>query len=160
MKEYFALQFKMTNRRFRDTGVEPIFAYFILTLGFYGISIYLFKKTDFAEYIYLFIALNALATLSETKRIEFLNICFGDAQLKKIRIIENFVFSIPFVSFLIYKQLFIHTLSLLLVTLILALVNFRAKFNLRFLHPFLKGLLNLQLGSEIHSLYFLLPMSL
>ena len=138
MKEYFTLQYKITNRRFQDAGVEPIFAYIILTLGFYGLSAYLFKKTELAEYIYPFIALNALAPLSEIKRNEFLNICFGDTQLKKIRIIENFSYSIPFVAFLIYKQFFIHTLFILIAIIILALVKFRTKYNFTIFTPFSK----------------------
>ena len=138
MKEYFVLQFTLINRRLRDAGVMPIYAYIILTIGFYGLSSYLFKKTEFAEYIYPFLAINLIGKLSETRRCEFLNICFGDAQLKKIRITENLFFSIPFVAFLIYKHLFIHTLLLLLITIILALVNFRTKFNFTISTPFSK----------------------
>jgi hypothetical protein len=136
VKEYFALQYTMTNRRLRDAGVKPIFAYIILPVGFYGLSTILFQKSDFAEYIYIFLALNVIAILSETKRAEFLNICFGDAQFKKIRITENLILSIPFVSFLIYKQFFIYTLLLLLISLILTLLNFRTKFNYTIFTPF------------------------
>jgi hypothetical protein len=136
MKEYFELQYKMTIRRFRDAGIEPIFAYIILPVGFYGLSAFLFNKSDFAEYIYLFIALNVMTILSETRRTEFLNICFGDVQFKKIRITENLILSIPFISFLIYKQLFIYTLLLLLISIVLALVNFRTKFNYTIFSPF------------------------
>jgi hypothetical protein len=136
VKEYFSLQYKMTYRRLRDAGVEPIFAYIFLPIGFYGLSIFLFKKSDFAEYIYIFFALNVISILSEARRIEFLNVCFGDEQFKKIRIAENLILSIPFVSFLIYKQFFIHTLFILLASIILALVKFRTKFNYIIFTPF------------------------
>ena len=105
MKEYFALQFTMINRRLRDAGVEPIFAYFILTIGFYLLSTYLFKKTEFAVYIYPFLYINLVVRLSETRRCEFLTICFGDNQFKKIRIAENLICTIPFVSFLFTSNL-------------------------------------------------------
>ena len=99
MKEYFALQFTMTNRRLQDAGVVPIFAYFILTIGFYLLSTYLFKTTEFAVYIFPFLYINLVGRLSETRRCEFLTICFGDTQFKKIRIAENLICTIPFVSF-------------------------------------------------------------
>lgn len=138
MKEYFALQFTMTNRRFRDAGVVPIFAYFILTIGFYILSNFLFKTTEFAGYLYPFLYINLIGRLSETQRCEFLTICFGDNQFKKIRIAENLFFTIPFVSFLLYKQLIIPILFILLVSLILALLNFRTKFHYTIYSPFSK----------------------
>ena len=67
----------MTNRRFKDTGIEPLLAYILLTVGFIGLSIYLFSKTEFAVYAYLLSALTLIGKLSETRRIEFLKICFG-----------------------------------------------------------------------------------
>jgi hypothetical protein len=138
MKEYFALQFTMTNRRFRDAGVVPIFAYFILTIGFYLLSTYLFKTTEFGEYIYPFLFINLIGRLSETRRCEFLSICFGDNQFKKIRIAENLICTVPFLSFLIYKQLFIPILMILVISISLALVNFRTKFNYTIGTPFSK----------------------
>jgi hypothetical protein len=138
MKEYLALQFTMINRRFRDAGVLPIFAYIILILGFYGLSIYLFKSTEFAEYIYPFLFINLIGKLSETRRCEFLTSCFGDAQFKKIRIVENLICAIPFISFLIYQQLIIPIVFILVITILLALVNFRTKFNYTIFTPFSK----------------------
>ena len=138
MKEYFTLQFTMTSRRFRDAGVEPILAYIILTIGFYGLSTYLFKTTEFAVYIYPFICINLIGKLSEIRRCDFLNGCFGDAQFKKIRIAENLICSIPFISFLLYKQLVIPIVFILLIAIILALVKFSTKLNYTIFTPFSK----------------------
>ncbi|MBS1765681.1 MAG: ABC transporter permease [Bacteroidetes bacterium] len=138
MKEYFELQYRMTNRQFKDTGFEPLFAYLILTVGFIGLSIYLFNKTEFAVYVYLLFALTLIGKLSETRRTEFLKICFGDTQLKKIRITENLICSIPFFAFLLYKQLFLFAGLLLVLTTILALVNFRTTLNFTIWTPFSK----------------------
>lgn len=128
----------MTNRRFKDTGLEPLLAYFILTIGFVGLSIYLFHKTEFAKYVYLLFALTLIGKLSETRRTEFLKICFGDRQLKKIRITENLICSLPFFAFLLYKQLFVSAGLLLALTAILALVNFRTTLNFTIWTPFSK----------------------
>ncbi|MDP1814121.1 MAG: ABC transporter permease [Leadbetterella sp.] len=138
MKEYFILQYRMLNRRFKDTGFEPILAYIILTLGFFGLSIFLFKKTEFAEYFYSLSALTLIGKLSENRRNEFLKICFGDKLMKKIRILENLICSIPFLAFLLYKQLFISAGLVLTFTPFLALLNFRTKLNIIILTPFSK----------------------
>lgn len=126
----------MTNRRFKDTGFEPLFAYLILTVGFVGLSIYLFHKTEFAEYIYVLSALTLIGKLSEIRRTEFLKICFGDTKLKKIRVSENLICSLPFLIFLLYKQLFLSALLLFVLTTILALVNFRTTLNFTLWTPF------------------------
>ena len=119
----------MTNRRFKDNGFNPFFAYIILVIVFSGLSIYLFKMTEFAEYIYLLSALTIVGNFSETRRTEFLKICFGERQLRKIRITENLIYSIPFLAFLLYKQLFVSAGLLLTSAAILALVNFRTSLN-------------------------------
>ncbi len=128
----------MTNRRFKDTGFKPLFAYIILTLAFIALSIYLFHKTEFAEYIYMFSALTLIGKLSETRRTEFLKLCFGDTKLKKIRIGENLICSLPFLIFLLYKQNFLSALLLFILTTILALVNFHTTLNFTIPTPFSK----------------------
>lgn len=128
----------MTDRRFKDTGFEPLIVYVILTLGFFGLSIYLFKKTEFAVYVYLLFALTLIGKLSETRRTEFLKICFGDTQLKKVRITENLIHSTPFFVFLLYKQLFLFAGLLLALSATLALVNFRTTLNFTIWTPFSK----------------------
>lgn len=138
MKEYFELQYKMTNRKFKDSGFNPLLAYFVLATLFVGLSIYLFQKTEFAKYIYLLFALTLIGKLSETRRTEFLKICYDNIQLKKIRITENLICSIPFFTFLLYKQLFVYTGLLLTLTTILALVNFQTTFKFTIWTPFSK----------------------
>ncbi|MFM1914161.1 MAG: hypothetical protein RIR51_2014 [Bacteroidota bacterium] len=138
MKEYFALQFKMTNRLFKDVGFIPIFAYPILIIGFFLLSTYLFKTTEFAVYIYSFLYINLVGRLSETRRCEFLTICFGDHRFKKIRITENLICTVPFISFLLYKQLILPIVFLLLISIILAVLHFRAPFNYTIYTPFSK----------------------
>ena len=138
MKEYLALQYTITNRRFKDAGIEPILAYIILTIGFFGLSIYLFMKTEFAQYIYIFSAFTLVAKLSETQRTEFLKICFGNLQLKKIRIIENLICILPFLAFMVFKLLFLSVAVLLILSVILALVNFQTTYNYTIWTPFSK----------------------
>ena len=79
-----------------------------------------------------------ISKLSETRRTEFLKICFGDTKLKKIRVTENLIYSLPFLIFLLYKQLFFSVLLLFVLTTILALVNFRTTINFTLWTPFSK----------------------
>ena len=53
IKEYFKLQFKMSNRRLMEFGVPPIVAYFVLFVLFFYLSTLLFKRTEYAALIYL-----------------------------------------------------------------------------------------------------------
>lgn len=138
MKEYFRLQYTMTNRRFKDAGFEPLLAYLILIVVFVALSIYLFSKTAFAEYIFVLSALSLIGKLSETRRTEFLKICFGDAKLKSIRVIENLIGALPFLIFLLYKQHLLSALLLFVLATILALLNFRTTFNFTIWTPFSK----------------------
>ena len=138
MKEYFKLQYKITNRRFKDSGFEPLLAYIILTLAFIGLSVYLFYKTEFAEYIYSLCSLTLISKFSEIKRTEFLRLCFGDKKLKKIRITENLIITLPFFIFLIYKQLFFSAFILIILTIIFALASFRTNLNFTIPTPFTK----------------------
>lgn len=128
----------MTNRKFKDAGVHPLLAYILLSFLFVALSVYLFNKTTFAPYIYLLFALSVVGNLSESRRSEFLKICFGDVQLKKIRILENLICAIPFVLFLIFKLLFAYAGLLLILTSILALVNVKTAINYTFWTPFSK----------------------
>ena len=138
MKSYFKLQYRMTNRRFEDAGIHPGLAYFLLVILFLGISIYLFEKTEFAEYFYLLSALIIMGNLSETRRTEFLKICFGNEKLKELRLLENITCAVPFLIFLVYKQCFISATLLAILTIILALVNFRTSLNYTMWTPFSK----------------------
>lgn len=128
----------MINRRFKDMGFEPLLGYLVLTVGFVGISIYLFSKTEFAEYIFMLSALTIIGKLSETRRTEFLKICFGYTKLKKIRVTENLICSLSFLIFLLYKQLFFSAILLFILATILALINFRTTLSLTIWTPFSK----------------------
>lgn len=133
MKAYLQLQFKMINRKFKELGLEPIFAYFLLLGTFIGFSLFIFERTELAKYMYLLLALFFTGKLSEIKRNDFLKLTFGDKKMKSIRIVENLLISLPFVIFLMYRQEFHYSGILILLAIGLALLNYRA--NLSFVIP-------------------------
>lgn len=107
MKEYLLLQCRMNNRKLRDAGMPPVLGYVLVLLAFVSLSYYLFSKSQYAQYIYPLLALTLLTPLAETRRCEFLKTTFGDAQYSKLRILENLILVLPFVLFLLYKQVFL-----------------------------------------------------
>ena len=129
IKEYFQLQFKIINRKLTDFGFNPIIGFLTIFIGFIGLSIYLFSKTEFAEYIFILIALSFISKLSEIKRNDFLKFAFPDKAYLVIRIVENSTVVLPFILFLIYKQLFPSVFILTTITLLMALFNFNTTFN-------------------------------
>lgn len=136
----------MVNRRFKDIGFKPVFVFPVLLIIFFGLSLYLFSKTEYAVYVYLFSALALIGRRSETRRTEFLKICFGNRRLEIIRIAENLICALPFVVFLLYKQYYLFTVLLLILVTIVALANYRTSLNLTLWTPFSKRSFEFSIG--------------
>ena len=141
MKEYFKLQYIMTKRKLSD-GSRPIVGYLLallIILVFIGLSMFLlYSKMTFAPYIYVLVSLFFTSKLSEIKRNDFLKICFGNERYKKIRIWENLIIALPFIIFLVLKQQFYLTIILFSITVFMALLSFKATYNITIPTPFYK----------------------
>lgn len=138
MKYYFRLQFKMLNRHLIQLGVSPLPGYLLSVITFIAASIYLFYKMKFAVYLYLFFAFVFMASLNKYRRNDFLKFCFSRSLYYTIRFVENFLLAIPFVFFLLYKELFLHAVILLALSPVPALVNYGGKFSAVIPTPFHK----------------------
>ncbi|MFL0162753.1 ABC transporter permease [Aquirufa salirivi] len=128
----------MCNRHLKDAGIHPLVAYVLLAGLFLGLSVYLFQSTEFAPYIYLLFALSMIGNLSEKRRTEFLRLCFGDSRMKKIRICENVIASLPFLAFLLYQQLFVYMALLVALVILMALSQFKTALQWTLWTPFSK----------------------
>lgn len=128
----------MTNRWFRDAGINPLTGYVLTVLAFVGVSEYLFYKTPYTVYGYPLLALTIVAKLSETQRNDFLSQCFPKRKLTQLRIAENFLAVLPFLLFLCYKRQFPVLPVLLLFAFLLAFANFRTTLNFVIPTPFYK----------------------
>ena len=131
----------MTKRKLSD-GSRPIVGYLLallIALVFVGVSVLLLSsKSVYAPYIYAFGSLLFISKLSEIRRNDFLRICFGNKQYRKVRIFENLIVALPFVIFLVYKQHFYLTILLLAITMLIALLSFKATYNITIPTPFYK----------------------
>ena len=138
MKEYFLLQFKMLNRKMIDFGLPLLIGYGLLPFVFVLLSNYLFEKTEFANYAYGLFALSFVLKLSEPKRTDFLKPIFNKHNYKKLRILENIIYCLPFTLFLVYKKQFVFSIILNLFVIITTLFNFSTNLNVTIPTPFSK----------------------
>jgi len=138
MKDYFNLQLVMTNRKIKEVGINPVLGYILGLLTFVLISEYIFHKTEFAKYLVMLACLSFQFRLSENRRTDFLLSTFGDKSKKRMRVLENLIVCIPFVSILAYKKLFFEAFILSLCSIIFALFSFRSNLNFTIPTPFSK----------------------
>jgi len=138
MKHYINLQYVMTNRKIREAGLNPILGYLLALTAFVLLSEYIFHKTEFAKYLIILACLSLQFKLSERNRTDFLLSTFGVKTKMTIRVVENFILCIPFVSILLYKSFFFEASILFFCSILLALFSFRSNFNLTIPTPFSK----------------------
>ena len=138
MKEYFILQFKMLNRQLTEWGIEPIIGYVVGLFAFIGISMKLFEKTQFAEYIYIAFALSLVIKLNDIKRNDFLKLCYSKTEYIKIRIVENLIVSIVFITFLLFQEKHLSSILLFISASLFSLIDFKDKSSFTLPTPFYK----------------------
>ena len=157
MKEYFELQFKMLNRKMIEFGLPLIIGYTLLPFVFILLSNYIFSKTEFASYLYGFIVLGFVSKLSEPKRNDFLKSIFSKRSYLKLRVVENLIYSMPFLFFLAYKGLFISLVVISLLAISITLFNFSTGLNFTIPTPFSKKPFEFTVG--FRKTFFVFPIA-
>ena len=157
MRDYFRLQYVLTNRKIKEAGLNPLWAYVLGLTAFILLSEYLFHKTELAKYLIILTCLGLQFKLSGIGRRDFLLLTFGDNQKKSIRILENVILSIPFVLFLVYKSLIVESITLLVGSIILAFSSFHSRSNLTIPTPFSKRPYEFSTG--FRKTFFIFPLA-
>jgi len=139
MKDYFKLQLVMTNRKVKEAGINPVLGYLLGLVAFVLLSEYIFQKTEFARYLVILVCLSFQFRLSEKSRTDFLLSTFGDKSKNRIRVLENVIVCIPFVSILAYENLFSEAAILIVSSITIALFSFRTSLNFTIPTPFSKN---------------------
>lgn len=165
MKEYFTLQFKMLNRQLTEWGIEPLIGYVVGFFAFIGISIKLFDETQFAEYIYIVLALSLIIKLNEVNRNDFLSLCYSRIDYIKLRIIENLIVSIAFILFLLFREKYLSSILLFISVCLFSLIDIRNKSSFTLPTPFYKYPFEFTIGFRANYIiyffaYFLTFMSI
>jgi hypothetical protein len=157
MKEYFQLQFKRGNRRMIEFGLPVFMGYTLLPFVFILLSNYLFIKTEFAVYIYVLIAVSFVSILNEPKRNDFLKAIFIKKKYQKLRVLENALYSMPFVFFLASKGFFIFGLLLSFLAVLISFFNFNRDLNFTIPTPFSKKPFEFIVG--FRKTFYIFPMA-
>jgi hypothetical protein len=157
MKDYFDLQLVMTNRKIKEVGINPVLGYLLGLIIFVLLSEYIFHKTGFAKYLVILACLSFQFKLSDNSRTDFLLSTFGDKSKNKIRVLENLIVCIPFVSILAYKNLFFEAFILFLCSIILALFSFHFNLNFTIPTPFSKSPFEFTTG--FRKTFFIFPIT-
>jgi hypothetical protein len=138
MKEYFLLQYKMTNRKLKEAGINPLLGYILCLVGLALISELIFIKIKFAKYLVILISLSFIFKLSDKYRTDFLRTTFGNKKTKRIRIIENLIISIPFMIVLIFKTNILESACLFTIAIIAATFSLKTNISITIPTPFYK----------------------
>lgn len=127
MRHYFSLHFRLLNRHIQDFGLHPILGWLLGLLAFIGLSFYIFHKTEFAVYAYLFMAVSLLTRISNTARNVFLRSCYPDRRYRVLRFFENGFVVLSFLIFMLAKGRFLE--SGVLIAIALGLVFLKLDFG-------------------------------
>lgn len=138
IKYYFSLQFTMLKRQLTDFGVNPITGFIIIAAVFCGLSVVLFNQTNYASYLYVFIATSIVLKYSEAERNDFLKFTFSKTDYFKIRLIENGLTAFPFIIFLGVKAQIYPMLLLIVAAGTITMVHLKNSFSLVIPTPFFK----------------------
>ena len=157
MKDYFILQLVMNNRKTKEAGFNPVLGYLLGLIVFVLLSEYIFHKTEFAKYLVILVCFSFQLKLSENRRTDFLMSTFGDKSKNKIRVLENSIVCIPFVSVLLFKNLFIEAVILFICSITIALFSFRTSLNFTIPTPFSKNPFEFSTG--FRNTFFIFPLA-
>jgi hypothetical protein len=136
VKYYFTLQFRMLNRRLSDFGLRPVFGYLAGIPLFAALTYWLFSASPYAGYLLVLAAQSLLLSLSNPERNLFLKSCFSAKAYLQLRLTENALLALPFLTALLVMQSFIPLLILSVSVPVFALVTGKASFQFTLPTPF------------------------
>ncbi len=157
MKHYFTLQQRRLERHLSEIGLHPIIGYVLGIVTFLLLSLFLFYKTVWAEYIYAFIALTFIFRFSATPRNDFLKLCFPGKGYYRLRILENILIALPFSAYLLYEGRYLTAFLLLIIATLLTRVEMEGKINVTIPTPFYQYPFEFIIGFRQYFLFMLLP---
>lgn len=135
---YFQLQFKLLNRRFKELGFEPWFAYVLILLTLMTAVHQSFERYSFAPYVFVALCMLLQLNLGNQKRIDFLKTVFSTQKFRRIRLLENTLMALPFmIEFIVYQK-WIALAILGLTTILLAFINVKISHQKTLPTPFSK----------------------
>ena len=158
LKQYLALQLTLLKRKIEDnTKINIIIITLIVLASFIAFSIFLFKRTEYAQYIYILLSLYFIIPLSELQRNDFLKSIFTKKDYTIVRISENLIITAPFVLFMFTQKLLLFPLMLTIFSSIISQINFKFTNNITIPTPFYKKPFEFIIGFRYSFFLFIAP---
>lgn len=124
---------------------------------FIGLSVFLFSRTEFAEYLYILVSFGFLTKLTDKKRNEFLKLCFKEKSYLKLRVLENLILILPFALFLAYQKSVIFIPVVLTLAIVSSFFNFNTNLSFTIPTPFYKKPFEFTVG--FRNTFFIFPIA-
>lgn len=109
---------------------------FLGVVLFVGLSLLLFRRTEFAGYVYAFFGLSYVMNLGAKERTEPLRLIFTTQTFKAIRLLENTLAIAPFLVFLGYQKEWAILVVTGLLSIVSAVFEFGRNFSFSIKTPF------------------------
>ena len=135
MRYYFQLQFLRFNRILIASGFHPTIMYFLMVLVFVTISHITINTLEKGNWIYGVIT---IYLFSKFHNPELISLIFSKHELRKLRIVEAFIFSIPFSTMLFFYQFYLSGVLLFFVVLLFSQISFYPRISFVIPTPFYK----------------------
>ncbi len=132
-------------------------AYILFSMCFIGLSVFLFSRTEFAEYLYILVSFGFLTKLTDKKRNEFLKLCFKEKSYLKLRVLENLILILPFALFLAYQKSVIFIPVVLTLAIVSSFFNFNTNLSFTIPTPFYKKPFEFTVG--FRNTFFIFPIA-
>jgi hypothetical protein len=138
MAGYFQLLYIRLIRTLKDFGINPYLGIIFGALIFILLSISLFKRVAYFQYVYSVVALIAGLPLGKAQRNEFLKNIYTTGNYQKLRLLENLAVALPFVLLLISKSFYACALTTICFSSLVSLYNKIGRSTVVIPSPFFK----------------------
>ena len=128
----------MLDRHIAAFGLNPLLGYVLGTLAFVAGVYILFHKTDYAAWITAIIPISFLPRLSDRKRNRFLKATFPTNEFRKLRALENFIITSPFIAALLVHGEFLPSILLGIIAALFAVLKINIPTSRSMPTPFYK----------------------
>ncbi len=135
MKYYFQLQLLRFQRFSKESGFHPAIAFLLLIGIFIFLSHLSINTLKSGNWIYLGLALYLFSKIQNTALIDLI---YSNRELRKLRLLEAIIFSVPFSIMLFVKQFFLEGIFLTLLLALFSQISIKRNFSFVIPTPFYK----------------------
>ncbi len=156
IRSHFDLQLTRYERASTRFGINPWLSYFIISIIFSVLSVIILLRGSLEQWEYIVPALILMFLISDADRLKFYKKIYSQKIYHQIRLIENFLISIPFILFLILFKAFIPGIALIILTLMASLFSNTVSSSIYLPTPFYKYPFEFAAGFRLSYLFIIL----